>query len=358
MLHGPTLSTLTTPLALAGAGLLGAFAAWESLAPADVRPLLRLRRVPAALGRADPVGALLLAGFLSCVVVAFSTTDPDTQVVASSTIVLGPLAAALTAALVWRQRRARAPLLDPAALRARPAWGATVVNLAAGAGLMAALVDVPLFARATTEPDSQLGAALVLLRFLAAVPVGAVAGGMLCRRPRRAAVVAAVGLALSTAAFVAMAGWSAAALATPLRLGSTSLPFGASGIELVACGFGFGLAIAPINVSMLAAVPARLHGLAASLVVVARTVGMLVGISAMTAIGLHRFYEATARIASPVRLCPGHPLSCRPYDRATTAALLVELHTIFLGAAVAAAAGAALSLLLLRTRAAEASLAG
>ena len=68
-----------------------------------------------------------------------------------------------------------------AALRPTGAWGALLVNLLVGVALVAALVDVPLFARNTTTPGDQLGAALVLLRLLVAVPVGAVAGGWLCR---------------------------------------------------------------------------------------------------------------------------------------------------------------------------------
>jgi MFS family permease len=343
-----TWATLTTPVAFAAGGLLTAWLAWELAAPSAVRPMLPLRHARAVVGRADLPGAVLLAGILGCVVVAFSTTDPGTQVVASSAVVLGPVAAGLLVAFVWRQRRAAHPLLAPSALRARPAWGAMLVNLMAGAALVAALVDVPLFARATTDPDSQLAAALVLLRFLAAVPVGAVAGGLVCRTPARGPFVAGGGLAVTAAAFASMTTWSASALASPLHLAGLALPFTASDAELVACGLGFGLAIAPVNAAVLGAVPARVHGLAGSLAVVARTVGMLVGISVLTAVALHRFYRAEARIGSPLTLCPTHPGSCPVYETATTAALLSELHTIFLGAAVAATVGAALSLVLLR----------
>ena len=48
---------------------------------------------------------------------------------------------------------------------------------------------------------------------------------------------------------------------------------------LFACGLGFGVAIAPVNASILASVRDQMHGLASALVVVARMIGMLVGIS-------------------------------------------------------------------------------
>lgn len=336
-------SVLSTPIALVGFGALIGFVVWEAAGARFVRPLLAVRAAPRTLGAVDLPGAALLAGVLACVVVAFSTTDASRQVIASSAPVLVPVAVVLTAALVWRQRRAAAPLLDPAALRPRRSWGACALNLAAGAGLMAALVDVPFFARATVDPNSQLGAALVLLRFLVAVPVGAVAGGALVRRPGREAAVAATGMALATAAFGAMAGWPAAALATDLP----GLPFGASDVELVAAGLGFGLALAPVNAAVLAAVPDRLHGLATSLVVVARTVGMLVGISALTAVALHRFYVAAAHIPPPSRVCGGQ-VTCAAYQRLETGALLRELHTVFAGAAVCTGVAAVLAVVLLR----------
>jgi hypothetical protein len=101
---------------------------------------------------------------------------------------------------------------------------------------------------------------------------------------------------------------------------------------------------------VLASVPSRTQGVASSLVVVARTIGMLVGSSVLVAIGLHRFYRAEARIPSPVKSCPTHPLACPVYERASTAALLSELHTIFTGAAVCALAAAVLCALLTRGR--------
>ncbi len=335
-------AALTTPVVLVSISILAVFVGWELAAPASVRPLVDLRRLPGVLARSDVPGALLLAGVLACVVVAFATANPSTEVVASSAPVLAPVAVALAVIFLIRQRRTATPLIPPGAFAARPAWGSLVVNLAVGSALMATLIDVPLFARATVDPNSEVAAALVLLRFLVAVPIGAVAGGALCRNRSLAPLVACAGMVLATVSFVAMTRWSATSL------GGGPRP---SDVALVVCGLGFGLAIAPVNVAILGAVDPGLHALASALAVVARTIGMLAGLSALTALALHRFYRAEARIGSPLVLCPKNPNSCPAYDTATTNALITELHTIFAGAAVCAAIAAILAAYLLRSRA-------
>jgi hypothetical protein len=146
------------------------------------------------------------------------------------------------------------------------------------------------------------------------------------------AVLASVGLAL-------MSRWHTTSLGHP---GAT--------VALVLAGFGFGLTIAPINASVLNATASTVHGLASALVVVSRTVGMLVGLSALTAVGLSRFAHATAGIASPFQLCPATPAHCSTYNAAVRHAAVAEVHTVFAGAAVAAALAALLAGLLLRRR--------
>jgi hypothetical protein len=203
---------------------------------------------------------------------------------------------------------------------------------------VATLVDIPLFARNTTTPGDQLGAALVLLRLLVAVPVGAVAGGWLCRTlaPR---LVAAAGMALAAVSFVAMTAWD-----------ERSLDGAWSTVVLLAAGLGFGLAIAPVNAVLLAVTGSDVHGSAGALSVVARTVGMLTGLSLLTAVALRRFNIAAADIGSPLELCPQTPTDCPAYDAATDAAILTQLHTVFAGAAIAAGLAAVAALVLLRTR--------
>jgi MFS family permease len=318
-------SAWTTPLALAALAAAALSIAW-GLTETGTPRLLPLRHMPALWRQVDGLGGVLLAVALAFIVVSFAAADPSQGLVAPAAAVLLPLAVVVAAAFAVHEARTATALLPLGELRDPAAAGAVLANLAIGAGLMAALIDVPIFARATSS-GSQLGAALVLLRLLAAVPVGAVLGGVLCERLGYR-LTTFLGMALTTAMFVLMSGWSATALGPGIRV---------SDIVLVGCGLGFGLAIAPVNAAILGAVAAASHGLAAALVVVARMVGMLVGISLLTAIGLHRYYQAASTIPSPASLCPAHPLNCAAYNALAQQALLDELRTIFLAAAVCTA---------------------
>jgi MFS family permease len=341
LVDSDVLGTLYTPLAgvgwmtpLTATALVGlcAFALREASAPAHVRALVRPGALRVLAQRADWPGALCLAAALATVVVSFSDTDPAREPVSASAAWLLPCGAAVAVLFLVRERSAPDPLVDLRAFANRRALGALATNVATGAALMTALVDVPILARATVSRDSQLGAAAVLLRLLAAVPVGALLGGWLSRRLGNRAVAAA-GLAAVTAMLAVMTSWTATTLGD--RFGAGWLH--PSDPVLVAAGLGFGLVIAPVNASMLSAVRAAFHGVASALIVVARMIGMLVGISVLTAVGLHSFYTTERRLPPPQSLCPRTPLACPRYDALVTAAIVDELRTVFLGAAVCAA---------------------
>jgi len=321
-----------------GLVVLGAVSLWVVRELTAPHPLVGLRGLGGLARSTDLLGAALLSLALAGIVLAFATADPEVAVFSP----LGPwyLAGSAVAAVGfgWRQRRARDPLVPRAALSQPAAWGSLAVSFFVGAALIAALVDVPIFARLTLYPGSQLGAALVLLRFLAALPVGALLGGYLVRR-LSPGPIAAVGMALAAAAFALMTQWDREALAGA-----------AATVTLVAGGLGFGIAIAPVNAALLAATEHAVHGVASALVVVARMVGMLVGISGLTTIGLARFYAVEARIPGPDVLCPDDPGRCPAYTSALKDAGLAQLHAVFGGAAVCALVAAALALLLLGTR--------
>jgi hypothetical protein len=322
----------TTPMALAVLVLAVAFVVRQATA---ARPLVRLRGLSGLTETADLTGAGLLGLSLAGVVLAFATADPEVQVFSPigpwlllGSVVFGGL-------FVWRQRAAARPLIPSGSLRLPGAWGAMVVSLLVGAALIAALVDIPVFARLSAYPDSQLGAALVLVRLLAALPVGALLGGYLLRHAP-AGPLAAAGMTAAAVGFVGMATWDRSSLDGP-----------AATLPLVLCGLGFGLAIAPVNASLLAWTRAEVHGIASALLVVARMVGMLVGISLLTEIGLRRFHALSDDLA-PASLCDSGKL-CDAYYDALKDVGIAQVHTIFWGAAVCAVAAAVLSLFLIKS---------
>ena len=147
------------------------------------RPLVDLRGWWATSGEADLPGALLLA-------VGPRRRDPGLRhrrppgrgVRAARAGGTSSAPRSRPVVLVWHLRTDGARRWCPrGALRRTPAWGALLVSFFVGAALIAALIDIPIFARTTVYPDSQLLAALVLVRFLVALPVGAVVGGYLIR---------------------------------------------------------------------------------------------------------------------------------------------------------------------------------
>lgn len=300
------------------------------------RPLVDLRAWGRSLREADVVGATYLAVALGGVILAFATADPKIEVFSDQGwwYLLGAVVGAVAFAV--HLRRAESPLLPRGALTARPAWGSVVVSFFVGAALIAALIDVPLFARTTVYPDSQLMAALVLVRFLAALPVGAVVGGYLTR-VLPAGVVTAIGMLMAAAGFLAMSRWDI-----------DSLESWTATIPLVVGGLGFGLALAPVNAAVLAVTADAVHGLASAMVVVARMVGMLVGISALTTIGLRRYYAEQAAVPPVQDVCPSGTTRCAEYSDLLKAAGIAQEQTVFLGAAGCAVVAAVLALWLLR----------
>jgi len=278
-----------------------------------------------------PSAALLGLG-RGALVLALYPDDPEHRATNALLVPAGIAAIVLMAGYGWRQLRTLEPLIPRELLRSRVFIGATVANLLIGVALMVALVDVPILGRLVFSLD-QLGSGLLLTQFLIGVPVGAVAGGLLAghigNRP-----AAALGILLSALAFLQMSGWSAAELT--LRAG----PLRQADIALAVCGFGFGVVIAPLTAAVLGLTRAQSHGLATSLVVLARTMGMLIGLSALTAYGLHRFHQI---LGNPVLHGSDVHSRITELERLVAAAFLQEYREIFEIAAVLCVLAAAVS---------------
>jgi MFS family permease len=301
---------------------------------------------PAPAGRARPgvdaVGGALLAVALGLLVAGLDNPDPARGVLpAWGPATLAGAGVAAASFVAW-ERRARTRLLDPAGVGLRPLFAAFGVNLCAGAALMVTLVDVQLVAQTLLGRDA-LGGSLLLARFLVALPVGAVLGGVLgSRLPERWVTVA--GMLVAAAGYLLVAGWPLSVTADRY---AGILP--RLDVDLAVAGLGLGLVIAPLAAAALRATPADRHAVASAGVVVARMVGMLVGIAGLTAWGLHRFQSLTARLDTPL------PFGVDPteyqrrfaaYQLAVKGALHTEYHEIFLATAAICVAGALLGLLL------------
>ncbi len=303
---GDSDSRVLTPIGVTALGLLGLTA------------VLTADRWWPVLRRADLPGAVLLGGALGFVILTFAVAEPEREIVGPVGFTLLPIAGVFVVLYFIRHRTAREPLVPRGTIRGRgPA--ALVVSALVGVALVSVVVDIPLLARLTMT-NSQTVAALVLVRFLVALPVGAVAGGWLLRRFGDG-LVTSVGLAIAAGGLTVMSTW-----------GEGSLDGFWSYVVLIAVGIGVGLAIAPVNNAILADCPPEAQGTASALVVVARMVGMVVGLALLTAVGLNRYYASVAALA----------------DQTDATALLdagvVQVQSVFLGAAIAAGIGAVVGL--------------
>ncbi len=294
---------------------------------------------PRAPSSVDWISAALLGLGLALLVVALYPDDPDHRATSTYLIPAGLASVIVLALYGWRQARRLEPLVPRELLRSRSFIGAAASNLLIGAALMVALVDVPVLGRLVFNLD-QLDSGLLLTRFLAGVPVGAVLGGWLAGRVG-ARGVAVGGVVVSAFAFLQMSTWPANELS--LRVG----PLRQADLALFACGVGFGVVIAPLTAAVLSLTRDQSHGLATSLVVLARTMGMLVGLSALTAFGLYRFHQI---LGTPVLTDPSLRARVDHLARLVAAAFLQEYREIFTAAAAMCALAALVMLATLGQR--------
>ncbi len=251
----------------------------QSLLLIALLSVLPNRPNPAA--KMDYFGALMLGAALTVLTMALAQRSIFTMesIYPYLTILAGVL---LVGVLVVAERKAVQPLLASFLYTSRAFVSANIAQFLVGVALIMALVCVPLMA-ATIMEKQPLVSALHLVRLTAAIPVGAVVGGYILRwagvRP-----VCITGLVFMGVGLLFMSGWETEV--DELRL---TLP-------LIAAGLGFGLVIPPIGVSALSAAPSDYWGAAASLITASRMVGMALGLAALSAWGIERFYSLTSHV--------------------------------------------------------------
>nr|SBO94784.1 drug resistance transporter, EmrB/QacA family [Nonomuraea gerenzanensis] len=292
-----------------------------------------------AAKRVDVVGGVLLALALALLVVGLYNPDPATAVLppwGPPVIVAGVLVAV---AFVWWEIRSPVRLLDLATTRKRPLLATLAVSFLAGAALLVTMVFVQITAQTLLGKEA-LDASLVLARFLAALAVAALLGGLLARRLGER-VVAVAGMALAAGGYWLMSHW-------PLDLAGAGP---AMDRDLVLAGLGLGLVIAPVSSAVLRASTAAQHGVASAAVVVARMMGMLIGIAAVSAWGFYRFQSLTAHLDTPLPFGVDRETYQRrlaDYTAKVQAALHTEYTEMFLVTAFICLLGAAVAVLMPR----------
>ena len=325
---------LNVPLAAVGAA-----AVWWALAEHD-RPERR--------GRVDWLGAGLLTIVLvslnlallgSAEVQSVQGLDELTGNGGTDLRLLYPVALITAVALVFQQRRLRRaggdPIVDADLFRGRNVRVALIVNFVVGAGLVIAMVDVPLFVNAV-ERDIERSAVVagwILSALTAAMAVASYVGGRVTERTWYGPPIV-IGLFAATGAYALMGlTWD----------GSSSYIL--LGLQLAVLGAGIGLTVAPTTSAVVDHAAPDSRGAAAAAVMVVRMIGLSVGLSALTAWGLARFNALRGDLDLPAITEPGFGAALEEATERLTAQSIADT---FLASAVALGIGLISCLVLLR----------
>ena len=188
------------------------------------------------------------------------------------------------------------PLIDLSMFRRRNFSLACLVNFFTGFVLIIAMVDVPIFVNVVLGESIESAAVdsgRILSAMTVAMAIASVLGGWLCERFGYR-LPTMLGLAFIGVAFLFMG-----------SVWQVNVGYGEMAVHLALAGAGFGLVIAPTATAVVDAAVAEQRGVASALVIVLRLMGMTIGLSALTAWGLHRF-DVLGKAELPSLADPGY----------------------------------------------------
>ncbi len=258
-----------------------------------------LGRIPQVQSRGsmDWLGTVLIAATLTLLNLGLgnNTGDVSSQSPGTSSISqpyavpLLLLAAVFLGLFVWRQSKARHPLIDLSLFRRPNYLPASMMNLLVGGCLFIAIANVPLFINTLIAATPEQGAwdsgwmlsALTVPMALASIP-----GGWICEKFGYR-LPAWLGMALAFTGFILMGTW----------VSETS--YVVMAVDLVLGGVGIGLTMAPIAAAVLNASPADQRGTSSALVIIFRLIGMTLGVSGVTTFDLERAEALSGQWLSP-----------------------------------------------------------
>jgi MFS family permease len=299
--------------------------------------------------KVDVVGGVLLAVSLGLLTIGLYNPDPEASVLPPNGLMfIGIGAGVFLLFLLW-EWRARTKLIDLAGAAKLPFAAVLAASFLAGAALLVTLLDISLLAQGVLGLSDETESAKLLVRFLVALPVGAIIGGLLAPRLGLRSVTVA-GFLVSAFAYWLVSSWPVTILSERHNVLGLSLP--RLDTDLAIAGLGLGLVIAPLSAAVLRLVPQTQHGVASAGVVVARTMGMLIGFAGLTGWGLHRFHELTATLVPPeYPFLDPTPAKVAAFNEALAVyttqlsdKLLIQYHEIFFATAMCCLVAAVISL--------------
>ena len=236
--------------------------------------------------RIDYLGAALLAGGLSAIVL-FTSLGGTTWSWDSSQIVgLMALGVALLAAFVFVESRAAEPLVPLELFRNRIFTVTSAIGFIVGLALFGAVTYLPLYLQ-IVKGQSPTTSGLLLTPLMAGVLVTSIGSGQLISRFGRYKPFPIVGTALMTIAMLLLS-----------RI-SVGMPTWQAALIMVLLGFGLGLTMQVLVLAAQNAVPYELLGVATSGSTLFRQVGGSIGVSVFGAIFANRLATHLASALPP-----------------------------------------------------------
>jgi EmrB/QacA subfamily drug resistance transporter len=224
-------------------------------------------------GKIDPIGGVLLAGWLVALLVPISE-GPSWGWSSTRTLGLFALAAVLLVAWYLWESRSRAPLVDMQMMRLRPVWTTNVAALVIGFGMFASFVLVPEFVELPKETGFGFGASVTQAGlFMLPATIGMLLSGPFAGRLSTTVgskLPLQIGALTSCAAFLMLAlahsaGWEIY-------------------VAMSIMGVGIGFAFASMANLIVESVPPHQTGVATGMNTIVRSIGGAVGSQASAAI--------------------------------------------------------------------------
>lgn len=244
---------------------------------------------------------------------------------------------------VYSDLRAANPLVKLSLFTNRAFASANIAHFLMGVALITALVQVPTFAYSSGWPESSdsspMIGGLLLIRLTLMIPVGAIAGGFMSIRTG-SRLTAVSGFILSAISLWQVSRW-------PVDVGVFRQT-----VDLLAAGFGFGLVIAPLSLSVINSVSRSRMAAGAAVLTAIRIIGMTAGLAAINSWGISQFQAN--RAGDPVPLpSPGMSLGSylellKIWEQRNVEVVLGVLSDFFMIAAVACVLAIVPSLFLVR----------